>query len=236
MLISSPKIFLTGMLLSASIIISCVVPILSFITIPGIITVFMAMLIDKIHDNDLSVMNWLKYMNFHLPIKIGVFAGLIILPATLIIASGTYLYNSISVVGNKLAVSDPMAIYAVFITVFITLLWGIPFMCGNILAMKEKPSILVCCVEGIEALIKNPITMFVLCVNWFMAIAFTFFLLAASTLFIGSLGLSPLAIISNYAITFILVAIFICCYFMNIAVVSYQIMNNDNAPQEIEEN
>ncbi|MGN1394694.1 MAG: hypothetical protein ACI4V7_11810 [Succinivibrionaceae bacterium] len=227
-IISDKKTFFISLLLSLSICISMLVPVMSFFTIPGVMTAYFYLLLNKIHGNNFNITQSLKLVNFHYNTKMLSFACLILIPTSLIIACGTYAYNSFSISPDTkhLVVNSPLAIYAILLTTFITLLWGITFMSSNILSMKENPSVLVCVVESIEALLKNPIASFILCVNWFMGIAFSFFLFGVIVVVLSQLHLNNLSyIIWHTILTTSLIVFFINVYIMNIAIITYQIFS-----------
>src|SRR5574344_462588 len=197
LMFSQARIFLLLMLLCAGIIVSSVIPLLMFFTVPGFITAIVAIVVMNIEGKDISISSLLKYMNVNLGAKVSAFACLILVPMGLIIGAGTNLYHNLPTQSNPHI--DPLAVYLLFAIV-----------------------------DSIEALIKNPIMMFIECINWFLALFLMYFIIFSGIIvlqqFGGSMGFF-FKIASNYLFSLIVLDLFLVWYLVNIVIISYKMLS-----------
>jgi hypothetical protein len=226
LMFSQARIFLLLMLLCAGIIVSSVIPLLMFFTVPGFITAIVAIVVMNIEGKDISISSLLKYMNVNLGAKVSAFACLILVPMGLIIGAGTNLYHNLPTQSNPHI--DPLAVYLLFAAIFISLLWGNVIINANILSMRKGCRLLSAIVDSIEALIKNPIMMFIECINWFLALFLMYFIIFSGIIvlqqFGGSMGYL-FQVASNYLFALIVLDLFLVWYLVNIVIISYQMLS-----------
>lgn len=239
-LISQPKFFILSIILSTFILISFLVPIAAFIAIPGVISVFIAIVFSYVNNEDLKLYRILQIMNYKYPFKISTFACLVIVPAVIILGIGMYTYSNVSISPENILKISPSVVYLIIATTMFTLAWGVAYFSANCFALQNDASMISVCTDAIEQVIKKPLNMFVMCITWFMSIMFFYFLVACTflvlSMFAPSLNVWVYTILC-YVIAFFYSALFISFYFMNLAVYTYKMFAvnfNDHDDSELD--
>lgn len=227
LMFSEPRQFLLLMLLSAGIIFSAAIPLLMFFTVPAFITGIATIVIMNIKGKYLGIKDLLRYMNIKLGVKVSSFACLILLPLALIIGSVSNLYYHLPTEGVKHF--DAMSFYFLFAALFISLLWGNVIINANILSMRNNGGLLSSIVESIEALIKNPVMMFIECMNWFLSLAFLYFVIFSGIIVIQLLTNAAgyiYTLVLTYLYIFTVITLFFLWYLVNLTIISYQMLSS----------
>ncbi len=224
-LFGSLKNFALLFMLSLSMIISCIIPLLAFVTIPAFLTAVLLIAIKTLYAQTYTISDILKAQAYRLSPKVISFSILSLVPLSVLIASGTNLYYAITPMGV-----EPMAIYLLLIAIFIALLWGVVIAVANIFSLKKDLRTFSVITEAIDALIKNPFIIFMTLVQWFLTFIMMYFVMNIAI--IGTqvlLGSMPLVLaISNYLVALLVIALFLSFYLSHIAALAIFITANDN--------
>jgi hypothetical protein len=222
-LLGSIKNFLLLYFLSIGIIITSFVPLLGFIAIPAFLSSVLLITLKTHTNKSYTIKEILKIQSIMLGKKVLSFIALSILPISFIIAASLNFYHSFS---EKSI--DPNSLYILLGACFLSMLWGIVIMISNAHSLRNDIKISHIIIESIDALIKNPLLIFMTFVQWFLTAIVFFFMLNISIVVISQSITNPVILhLSSYISVILISALFLSFYLSHISTLAVYILSND---------
>ena len=222
MMFNVPGMFIVAILSGLVCLLSSAIPFLAFFLIPMALGLVMAKTVSAIHGSSSGWQELNIWVYARLKLRVWIFALMILPPLLLIFGSIINLLQNYGEPGAR----NFSAVYCVIGAVFFSAIWGLVLFTANFQALNEKNGISVSCIRAISLLKANVIPMMVMLINWFMELAFFYFVIASAVIagphIFGSMGLLAVNIF-NWGFLFIAGTFFLSHYLVTLGILGYQI-------------